>query len=53
MKMSVAAMLGGLMIAGLQGQARGDVYQGSPKLVVVLVIDQFRGDYLGAVSGGL
>ena len=46
MKMSVAAMLGGLMIAGLQGQARGDVYQGSPKLVVVLVIDQFRGDYL-------
>ena len=26
--------------------ARGDVYHASPKLVIVLVIDQFRGDYL-------
>jgi predicted AlkP superfamily pyrophosphatase or phosphodiesterase len=26
--------------------ARADVYRGKPKLVIVLVIDQFRGDYL-------
>src|ERR1700736_5282979 len=31
---------------GLSGAAFGSAYSGRPKLIVVIVIDQFRGDYL-------
>ena len=43
---TVAAALS-LLIASVPAvPARADAYHASPKLVVVLVIDQFRGDYL-------
>ena len=35
-----------LLVAGCVSALRAQVYQAKPKLVVVLVIDQFRGDYL-------
>ncbi len=46
MRKSVAASL--VVLTGLVPAvpARADVYHATPKLVVVLVIDQFRGDYL-------
>ncbi len=42
-KISVCLLL---LVAGCVSTLRAQVYQGKPKLVVVLVIDQFRGDYL-------
>ena len=46
--MTFKKMLSGGLVALLSGAlpARADVYHATPKLVVVLVIDQFRGDYL-------
>ncbi|HEY4379060.1 MAG TPA: alkaline phosphatase family protein [Acidobacteriaceae bacterium] len=35
-----------LMLACVPVGVRGQVYEAKPKLVVILVIDQFRGDYL-------
>ncbi|HEX4155047.1 MAG TPA: alkaline phosphatase family protein [Acidobacteriaceae bacterium] len=42
---SIAAVFALLLSAGSVG-ARASAYDGHPKLVVVLVLDQFRGDYL-------
>lgn len=35
-----------LLTMGLSGQGAGSAYNARPKLVVVIIIDQFRGDYL-------
>jgi predicted AlkP superfamily pyrophosphatase or phosphodiesterase len=39
------ALVLALLVPGAE-PARADAYHAKPKLVVVLVIDQFRGDYL-------
>jgi len=36
----------GLLVSAVPNTLRADAYRAKPKLVVVLVIDQFRGDYL-------
>jgi predicted AlkP superfamily pyrophosphatase or phosphodiesterase len=41
-----AAVLLCLLISISEAPARADAYHAKPKLVVVLVLDQFRGDYL-------
>ena len=38
------ALLLAILLAALA--CYGSAYQASPKLIVVLIIDQFRGDYL-------
>ena len=43
----IAAALLCLLLPFSALPARADVYHAKPKLVVILVIDQFRGDYLG------
>jgi predicted AlkP superfamily pyrophosphatase or phosphodiesterase len=35
-----------LLLSVLSGSSLGSAYNGRPKLIVVIVIDQFRGDYL-------
>ncbi len=35
-----------LLLVGVVREARADAYDGNPKLVVLLVFDQFRGDFL-------
>ena len=42
----VAALLSFLLPLSLATSLRADVYQARPKLVIILVLDQFRGDYL-------
>ncbi|MCU1223688.1 MAG: Alkaline phosphatase [Edaphobacter sp.] len=42
----LATALAGLLITGAPCSLHADAYHAKPKLVVVLVIDQFRGDYL-------
>jgi hypothetical protein len=42
----MAALLCLLVSLWGMASARADAYRGKPKLVVILVIDQFRGDYL-------
>src|ERR1700735_1865245 len=42
----VSVLLAGLIFGVAVGSARGDASHAKPKLVVVLVLDQFRGDYL-------
>lgn len=42
----VAVVLVGVSAMGPFGVARADVYHATPKLVVIVVIDQFRGDLL-------
>ncbi len=43
----LAALLACLLLCGYSGPLAGaSAYNGHPKLVVVIVIDQFRGDYL-------
>jgi arylsulfatase A-like enzyme len=39
-------LAGWLLVASVSPLLRADAYDGKPKLVVVLVFDQFRGDYL-------
>ena len=39
-------VLGFLLCLGLAGESFGSAYNARPKLVVIIVIDQFRGDYL-------
>ncbi|MFY9585769.1 MAG: alkaline phosphatase family protein, partial [Candidatus Acidiferrales bacterium] len=41
-----STVLGFLFCLGLAGASFGSAYNARPKLVVVIVIDQFRGDYL-------
>ena len=41
-----SSILGFLLCLGLAGVAFGSAYNARPKLVVIVVIDQFRGDYL-------
>ena len=41
-----ATALAGLLLTATPQALRADAYRAKPKLVVVLVIDQFRGDYL-------
>jgi arylsulfatase A-like enzyme len=41
-----SAVLGFLLCLGLAGAGFGSAYNARPKLVVIVVIDQFRGDYL-------
>ena len=41
-----SSILGFLLCLGLAGAAFGSAYNARPKLVVIVVIDQFRGDYL-------
>ncbi|HMH13715.1 MAG TPA: alkaline phosphatase family protein [Edaphobacter sp.] len=41
-----ATALAGLLLSAASQALRADAYRARPKLVVVLVIDQFRGDYL-------
>lgn len=41
-----SAVLGVLLCLGLAGAAFASAYNARPKLVVIIVIDQFRGDYL-------
>ncbi len=41
-----ATALAGLLVSAVPNTLRADAYRAKPKLVVVLVIDQFRGDYL-------
>jgi predicted AlkP superfamily pyrophosphatase or phosphodiesterase len=43
---SLAALLVALIVLVPVVPARADVYHATPKLVIILVIDQFRGDYL-------
>jgi hypothetical protein len=43
---TVAGVLVGVCALAPEVPARADAYHATPKLVVVLVIDQFRGDYL-------
>lgn len=40
------SILGVLLYLGLTGTGFGSAYNARPKLVVIIVIDQFRGDYL-------
>ena len=42
-KLVAAALVG---VVGWMPSARADAYHATPKLVIILVIDQFRGDYL-------
>src|SRR5260370_21377803 len=42
----IAAGLAGLLLTAAPSSLRADAYHAKPKLVVILVIDQFRGDYL-------
>jgi Type I phosphodiesterase / nucleotide pyrophosphatase len=42
----LATALTGLLLSAAPLALRADAYRAKPKLVVVLVIDQFRGDYL-------
>ena len=46
MQRSLAVVLALLVALSNSAVARSQVYQAKPKLVVILVIDQFRGDYL-------
>ena len=41
-----ATALAGLLICAAPHTLHADAYRAKPKLIVVLVIDQFRGDYL-------
>ena len=41
-----ATALAGLLVSAAPNTLRADAYRAKPKLVVVLVLDQFRGDYL-------
>jgi arylsulfatase A-like enzyme len=41
-----SAVLGFLLCLGLTGAGFGSAYNARPKLVVIIVIDQFRGDFL-------
>ncbi len=41
-----SSILGSLLCLGLTGTGLGSAYNARPKLVVIVVIDQFRGDYL-------
>ena len=46
LRKSFSTALVALLAASCTFPARADAYHASPKLVVILVIDQFRGDYL-------
>ncbi|MDQ2833008.1 MAG: alkaline phosphatase family protein, partial [Acidobacteriota bacterium] len=46
MRRTAAVILGLLIALPLATPARADAYHAKPKLVVILVLDQFRGDYL-------
>jgi len=46
MRLFFRSVLTGLLMFFLSGISLGSAYNGHPKLVVVIVIDQFRGDYL-------
>src|SRR5580704_10186529 len=46
MRKALAAVLAPLITLLPVVPARADVYHATPKLVIVLVLDQFRGDYL-------
>ena len=46
MRKLAAALLCLLLLLPATPPAHADVYHAKPKLVVVIVIDQFRGDYL-------
>jgi len=46
MRKTLSAVLTALLVLAPVVPARADVYHASPKLVIILVIDQFRGDYL-------
>src|SRR5713226_10717181 len=46
MRFSLRAILGFLLCLSATGASLGSAYNGRPKLVVIIVIDQFRGDYL-------
>lgn len=48
---TVSVALSTLLMFPLCVPARADAYTGSPKLVIILVIDQFRGDYLERYRG--
>ena len=42
-----------LVLSLATGAGFGSAYDGAPKLIVIIVIDQFRGDYLQRVEGSL
>jgi hypothetical protein len=46
MRKIIALALAGLLLILPAAPLRADVYNATPKLVIILVIDQFRGDYL-------
>lgn len=46
MKILAASIILLLLLAPLTPAARADAYDAKPKLVIILVFDQFRGDYL-------
>jgi predicted AlkP superfamily pyrophosphatase or phosphodiesterase len=46
MRRLITFLMACLMLTAPFQQARASAYDGRPKLVIVLVIDQFRGDYL-------
>src|SRR5258705_9275001 len=47
MRFSLRAPLASFLVClSLAGASSGSAYNGRPKLVVIVVIDQFRGDYL-------
>jgi predicted AlkP superfamily pyrophosphatase or phosphodiesterase len=46
MRKTFVLLLSLLLVLPISPSARADAYHAKPKLVVILVIDQFRGDYL-------
>src|SRR5881227_667064 len=46
MRLFFRSVLTGSLMFFLSGVSLGSAYNGHPKLVVVVIIDQFRGDYL-------
>ena len=50
MRKFAAALLCLLLLLPATPQAHADAYHAKPKLVIILVIDQFRGDYLDRYS---
>jgi predicted AlkP superfamily pyrophosphatase or phosphodiesterase len=46
MRKTFVLLLSLLLVLPISPSARADAYRAKPKLVVILVIDQFRGDYL-------
>ena len=53
MKNSVLRVVALLLVVLIAAGAAGSAYDAQPKLIVIIIIDQFRGDYLDRVHGQL